>query len=152
MSRRWGMGVLHQSGTQRRFDVDGVVAIAFQNAVIVEDSARARSGFDGDSGALVSAGGGTSGAGGCVAAGGSEAGQVDGGGASLDRDSGHGWRTGCSGSCAALAGVGRDAGAGVRIGAASGAGIIPACARSFGLQTASRAVAFADAGSAAVAA
>src|SRR6266403_608748 len=150
MHRRCGVSVLHYRPAERGIDVDGVIAVAFQNAVVGEHATGARGRFDGNSRTFVSVGGRTTGASRWgVAAGRSETGQRYGGGAALHGYAGHGGCAACAGSRATGTGIWRNSSACVWIGAASGA--FSACARTFSMQPAAGAIALADARSAAAA-
>ena len=77
MRGRGGVGILHDGRADRGFDVDGIIAVAFEKSVVVEHAAGAGSRFDGDSGSGVLVGGRMAGAvGRSVAAGAPKLGRV----------------------------------------------------------------------------
>src|ERR1700675_2699067 len=120
MRRRCGGGVLHHRAAERGIDVDGIIAVAFKNAVVGEHATGAGGRFDRNSRSFVSVGGRTAGAGRWgVAVGRSETGQRYGGGAALHGYAGHGGCAAGAGSRASGAGIGRNSSAGVWMEAAS---------------------------------
>src|ERR1700732_5639578 len=101
MRRRCGVGVLHNRAAERGIDVDGIIAVAFKNAVVGEPATGGGGRFDRNSRSFVSVGGRTAGAGRWgVAVGRSETRQRYGGRAALHGYSGHGGGAGGGGSSA----------------------------------------------------
>ncbi len=142
-------GELHDDGSVRSVDVDGVV-VAGKFAVEIECAAGAGSGDDGDGRTLVAFEGRAEGNSGGVVMAGVEAGEGDDGAAAADIDAGSGRvaRGGAAG--AAGAGGGRDSAAGAGVGAAGGTGL--ACAGFLAGETAAGTGSGTDAGASAGAA